>query len=116
MIRRLGTAICLVLLLAASLAACRSKPLGRADAITVVEEIAQSIAEARNVSAEMTSLLRNGPWYEGHILIEGTHDITIVMLVDGGELMGIRCADGRMHTMNEFDDLDSALCWPVDVP
>lgn len=118
MFPRLGVALRLavVLLVAASLAGCRSRPLGRSDAMAAAEEVAVSIAASRGVSAELTSLQRNGPWYEAHILVEGAHDITLVMLVEGGEVQGIRCADGRMHTMNAFEDLDSALCWPTETP
>ncbi len=113
MLRRSGMVLCLALLLAVSLSGCRSKTLGRSDAMAIAEQMAASIAETRGVSAEVTSLLRNGPWYEAHILVEETHDITLVMLVEGGEVQGIRCADGRMRTMREFEDLDSALCWPA---
>ena len=116
MLRRLGTVLCLVLLLAVSLSGCRSQPLGRSDAFAIVEQVAASIADSRGVSTEVSSLYRNGPWYEAHILVEGVHDITLVILVEGGEIQGIRCADGRLHTMREFEDLDSALCWPTDTP
>ena len=116
MLRRLGTVLCLVLLLAVSLSGCRSKPLGRSDAFAIVEQVAASIADSRGVSTEVSSLYRTGPWYEAHILVEGVHDITLVILVEGGEIQGIRCADGRLHTMSEFEDLDSALCWPTDTP
>ncbi len=116
MLRRLGTVVCLMFLIAALLAGCRSKPLGRSDALDIAAQVATSIADSRGVSAEVDSLFRNGPWYEAHILVEGVHDITLVILVEGGEIQGIRCADGRLHTMREFEDLDSALCWPTDAP
>lgn len=112
MFRRLGVVLCLVLLLAVSLSGCRSRTLGRSDAMTIAEDLAASIATARDVSAEVASLLRNGPWYEAHILVDGAYDIVLILLVEGGELLGIRCVDGRMRTMDEFEDLDSALCWP----